>query len=224
MKPIRLLAVIEANSVTGPAKNLLQFAQLARNSDVPVAVELATFRRSEDPGILMEAAARAGVPVHLIEERGRFDRSVVASLRQLHKRLEPDLVQSHAVKSHLLVRLAGLKPWIAFHHGYTWPDARARIYNHADRWSLRNAARVLTVSQPFAAELTRMGVSRDRIQIIHNAIDPQWGQGDATREQAARLRIELGIDKGRKVVLIVGRSLTQGRQDGDISQGVERLR
>jgi glycosyltransferase involved in cell wall biosynthesis len=204
MKPLRLLAIIEASTVTGPAKNLLQFAQLARTAeDDPVEVTIATFHRPGDPEIFTEAAARAGVTVHRIEERGRLDRSVVPALQELSRRLSPDLVQTHAVKSHLLARLAGLKPWIAFHHGYTWPDLRARVYNQADRWSLRKATGVLTVSQPFAEELTRIGVQRERIHIIHNAIDRGWGSGN--RAEAARLRTSLGIGAEKRVVLIVGR-------------------
>ena len=45
----------------------------------------------------------------------------------------PDVVESHAVKSHFLVRLSGLKrlaPWVAFHHGYTGqqgPELRASL-------------------------------------------------------------------------------------------------
>jgi glycosyltransferase involved in cell wall biosynthesis len=198
---MRVLAIIEASTVTGPAKNLLQFAQVARSMKEPVEVRIATFHRSGDPEIFMDAAARAGVVVHRIEERGRFDRSVVPALQEAARRFEPDLVQSHAVKSHLLMRMAGLQPWIAYHHGYTWPDLRARIYNQADRWSLRKASAVLTVSQPFADELNRMGVGREKIHVVHNAIDRGWGQGSASRE----LRYSLGIGEEKKVILIVGR-------------------
>lgn len=203
MKPLRLLAILEAATVTGPAKNLLQFAQTARPLGVEVVI--AAFHRAGDSEIFQEAARRAGVPVELVEERGRFDRSVIPALRELRRRFAPDLVQTHAVKSHLLARLAGFTPWVAFHHGYTWPDLRARIYNQADRWSLRKASRVLTVSQPFARELARMGVPGQRIRVIHNAIDPEWGRGSSVRAQAAQLRARLPIAAGEKIALIVGR-------------------
>lgn len=203
MKPLRLLAVLEASTVTGPAKNLLQFAEFARSADWPVEVTIATFHRSGDPEIFMEAASRAEVRVHLIEESGRFDRSVVPVLKDLSRRLAPDLVQTHAVKSHLIARVAGLRPWIAFHHGYTWPDLRAQVYNQADRWSLCKAAGVVTVSQPFAEELTRMGVERERIHVVHNAIDSGWGRRN--RADTVRLRSQLGISEGKKIILIVGR-------------------
>ena len=192
---MKLLAILEASTVTGPAKNLLQFAQLAR--PMGVNVDIATFHRTGDSEVFMQAAARAGVTVHRIEEQGRFDRSVVPALQELARQLSPDIVQTHAVKSHVLARLAGFQNWIAFHHGYTWPDLRARIYNQADRWSLRKASAVLTVSQPFAEELTGMGVRREKLHVIHNAIASGWGRAG---EKPA-----VDIPAGKKVVLIVGR-------------------
>lgn len=206
MKPLRLLAFIEATGVTGPAKNLLQFARMAREVDAPVETTIATFRRPGDSDVFLAEAHRSGVPVEFIAESGRFDRKVLAEMAALTRRLAPDVVQTHAVKSHLLARLAGLPklaPWVAFHHGYTWPDLKVRMYNQLDRLSLRAARHVITVSLPFRSELEQMGVSRKRITVIHNAIDPQWGR--AARAAALALRGKLGIPQGREIILIVGR-------------------
>src|SRR5581483_463600 len=143
-----------------------------------------------------------------IAERGRFDRSVVEGLKELVGRVRPDVVQTHAVKSHFLARQAGLHrmaPWVAFHHGYTWTNFKVRLYNELDRWSLRSAARVLTVSQPLRRELIQKGVGAGRIDIVHNAIDPEWGRAAREPQAASSLRSRLGIPAGRKVILIVGR-------------------
>jgi len=209
MKSIRLLAIIEASTITGPAKNLLEFARTARSGEAGPAVEvsIAVFRRPGEPDLFLRAARQLSIPVDPIAESGRFDRSVMAGLSALAGRLQPDLIQSHAVKSHFLVRASGLNrlaPWIAFHHGYTWPDLRARLYNQIDRWSLRAARRVVTVSQPFRQELIRRGVAPQRIETVHNAIQPDWGRG-AAGAATAELRARLGIGPAAKVVLIVGR-------------------
>jgi len=209
-RPIRLLAIIEASTITGPAKNLLQFASLAGGEAFAdrVAVSIAVFQRAGQPELFMETARRLSLPVYPIPEKGRFDRTVVEALSSLVQRLKPDLIQSHAVKSHFLVRQSGihrLAPWIAFHHGYTWTDLRVRLYNHLDRWSLRRAAQVLTVSQPFRKELVQKGVRPGRIEIIHNAIDPRWGRAARESQAATELRARLGIPGGRRVILIVGR-------------------
>ncbi|MGB9454470.1 MAG: glycosyltransferase family 4 protein [Bryobacteraceae bacterium] len=208
MKSIKLLAIMEANSITGPAKNLLHFARTARSGGAALAVEVsvAVFQRPDGPDLFIQAAREMSVPVYPIAEAGRFDRRIMAGLSALGQSLQPDVVESHAVKSHFLVRKSGLNrlaPWIAFHHGYTWPDVRARLYNQLDRWSLRAASRVVTVSQPFRQVLIRHGVPAARIEIVHNAIDPDWGR-DAL-PAPAELRARLGIDPARKVILIVGR-------------------
>ena len=209
MKPIKVLALVEATSVTGPAKNLLQFAAMARSggADPPVEVSIALFQRPHEPDLFLQAASQASVPVYPIPEAHRFDRSVIGLLSALARGLQPDVVESHAVKSHFLLRQAGLNrlaPWVAFHHGYTWPDLRARLYNQLDRWSLRAPARVVTVSQPFRRELIRHGVPVARIDIVHNSIEAGWGTAAAPPARA-ELRARLGIAPVRKVILIVGR-------------------
>lgn len=219
MKPIRLLAIIEAATITGPAKNLLQFAGMARSAEFnpPVEVSIAVFQRPGQSELFLDTARRASLPVYPIAEKGRFDRAVIDGLLALAKQLQPDLIQSHAVKSHFLVRKSGLArvvPWIAFHHGYTWPDLRARLYNQLDRWSLRAAKQVLTVSRPFREELIGKGVDAGRIEIIHNAIDPQWGR--AARESHV-------IDSSRKVILIVGR-LSREKDHLSLLRAVSQLR
>jgi glycosyltransferase involved in cell wall biosynthesis len=229
VKTIRLLAVVEADSITGPAKNLLQFAHLGCSGLVhpPIEVSIAVFQRGDaSHNLFLETARQSSIPVYPIPEAGRFDWAVVPHLRALARELKPDLIQTHAVKSHFLIRASGLHclaPWVAFHHGYTWPDLRMRLYNQVDRWSLRAARQVLTVSRPFRDELTRKGVPRERIEIVHNAIDPQWGAYGRTPEAAAALRVRLGIGAEKKIILIVGR-LSREKDHRTLLEAVDELR
>ena len=206
MKPLRLLAVVEARTLTGPAKNLLEFAALAKSEGIET--HIATFPRGEESNLFIETARAQGTPVHAIPERGRFDRTALRGLAALVAEIKPDIVQTHAVKSHFLARMAGLprhSRWVAFHHGYTWPEWWVHFYNQLDRWSLRAAVKVLTVSGPFRAELIRKGVPAERIEIVHNAIRPDWGMNARAPEKAAALRSGLGIPENRPVILSVGR-------------------
>jgi len=225
MKPIRLLAILEATTITGPAKNLLQFAQCARESGM-AETAIAVFQRGTAPNLAIEAAKRAAIPVYAVAEAGRFDRAVMAGLRSVAREWKPTVIQSHAVKAHFLVRASGLDrlaPWVAFHHGYTRPDLRARVYNQVDRWSLRAADRVLTVSEAFRRDLTRKGVAAGRIEVAHNAIDPQWGLRDKTPEAAAALRARLGIGPEKRIILTVGR-LSSEKDHGTLLEAMRRLR
>jgi glycosyltransferase involved in cell wall biosynthesis len=223
MKPLRLLAIIEAYSITGPAKNLLSFIGQAQREQLSTTI--ATFTRGESDNLFVNTARRQGIVVETIPERGPFDPRVFRSLQAIVDRVGPDIVQTHAVKSHFLARLAGLPhraPWVAFHHGYTWPTRKARLYNHLDRWSLPGAAKVLTVSEPFRDELAAFGVARDRIQIIHNAIPAEWGAGSGDPNEATVLRVNAGIPPGRQVILIVGR-LSREKDHLTLLAAVHRL-
>jgi glycosyltransferase involved in cell wall biosynthesis len=222
MKPLRLLAIIEAYVMSGPAKNLIEFATLARALDVNTTV--ATFIRGGESNEFIEAARKNGIEVHTFRERGLFDPAVIKGLSSFVVNQKPDVIQTHAVKSHFLARLAGLPkraPWIAFHHGYTWPALRARAYNQLDRWSLTAAAKVLTVSVPFRDELAAKGVAQERIEIVHNAIRSSWGTSPSVFPD--NLRAELGIPPDRRVILIVGR-LSREKDHLTLLRAVDQLR
>ncbi|HWQ52525.1 MAG TPA: glycosyltransferase [Bryobacteraceae bacterium] len=210
MEPIRLLAFLEANSVTGPAKNLLQFADLARSGQAGPRVEMAiaAFRRGNQADALIDVVKRLSIPVFCIAEEGPFDRAVIGQMLGAVRDFRPDLIQSHGVKAHFLIRISRIHhrvPWVAFHHGYTWPSLRMRLYNQLDRWSLRAAKQVVTVSLPFREELIGFGVEPRRIEVVHNGIAPEWGAAAKTPQAQQKLLAALGIGPERKVVLIVGR-------------------
>jgi len=233
-RTIKLLSVMEATTVTGPAKNLLGFAGRARSREFTeplglprVETTVVTFVRgagaSGAPNAFVSAARAAGVEVEIIPERFRFDPRVLKGLRSAVERCAPDVVQTHSVKSHLLLRLSGLGrryPWVAFHHGYTTPDAKMRLYNRLDRWSLPSAARVVTVCGPFAERLARGGVRRERISVLHNSVAPAAAPG---AEVARALGAELGLGEGECVILSVGR-LSQEKGHADLVAALGHLR
>jgi len=224
---VRVVSVFEGDSVTGPAKNLLEFASRARSggADLRLEFSLVTYRRTGDPpeNALMAAARAAGIPVEVVTERGRFDPGVLPQLRRLVEERNPDIVQTHHVKSHFLTRLSGLprrRLWLAFHHGYTRVDLKMRIYNQLDRWSLRGADHVVTVCQAFVRQLEGRGVPAERITAQHNCVNPEAA---ADGEEAARIRQKLGLPPGAAVLLAVGR-LSPEKGHRDLLRALAELR
>jgi glycosyltransferase involved in cell wall biosynthesis len=235
---IRLLSVMEATTVTGPAKNLLGFAGRARSREFTEALGLprveltiATFRRGGDgaagsdgsPNAFVSAARAAGVEVLLIPESFRFDPRALAGLRRAIEQHAPDIVQTHSVKSHFLLRLSGLgrrRPWVAFHHGYTAPDAKMRLYNQLDRWSLPAAARVVTVCGPFAEQLARTGVRREKISVLHNSV---VRPAAVLEDDVRALKLRLGVGEGERIILAVGR-LSREKGHAELVEALEDLR
>lgn len=203
---LRVLSFLESNFVTGPAKCVFQFAQAARlaDSDLPlVDLSMATFTRPTDgPNGLIDGARLAGLPVHVLSETGPFDRSLLPKVRSLVHSLAPDLIETHHVKSHFLIALSGLGrtyPWVAFHHGYTATSRKQRLYNHFDRWSLRQPGHLVAVCGPFKKQLTRFGLPPERISVLHNAIEP-WSPDPAAIAKARTL-----VPPGLPILLMVGR-------------------
>jgi len=182
---IRLIAILEAPIVTGPVRNLLQFCEISRGfqSGPKLEVTLVTFLRSSGnpdygpPNEFVAAAQQNGIPIHCIDERSAFDPTVIGALRNLVKKTQPHIIQTHAVKSHFMMRISGLwktKPWVAFHHGYTAESVKDLAYNQFDRWSLRPPAHIVAVSRGALEQLAAKGVDTSRALVLHNALDAAW--------------------------------------------------
>jgi glycosyltransferase involved in cell wall biosynthesis len=212
---IRLLAVMEPKTVTGAAKNMLDFCRAARElkEGVPGFIEIetsiVTFERGstpDRPNEFVAAVRNQGLEADIIAERTRFDPSVIPALRRVVARRAPDIVLTHHVKSHLVMKCSRLWkrfPWVAFHHGYTMTQRRERLYNSMDRLSLPSSRLVVTVCEAFARELSNVaGVPRARIHVQHNSIftdeAPKPEEGRAFRER-------LGIRDDERLVLAIGR-------------------
>ena len=153
--------------------------------------------------------AAAGIELDVITERARFDSSVLPVLREIIAHRRPDIIQTHAPKSHFLVRWAGFNRrtnWIAFHHGDTAEDLKMRLYTQLDRWSLRAADRSVTVCEPFADLLVARGVGRERIKVIPNAMA---AAPSVAKHDVDALRQRLALPPGALVILTVGRLSTE---------------
>jgi glycosyltransferase involved in cell wall biosynthesis len=229
MRPVRVLAFIEALwPTTGPAKSLIEFACRAAGTPQSLFranVTIATFHRGRGAisNDFVLACEKAGLEVHVLRERFLFDLAVLPAIRKLIAHCKPDIVQSHAVKSHFLMRLTAIhreRPWIAFHHGYTWTSPRTRIYNHLDRWSLPSASRVVTVCGPFASALEKIGVRPERIVIQHNSVKTF---SPASDKEVFELRQSLGIPADTQVVLCAGR-LSREKAQADLIEAAALLR
>lgn len=207
---IRVLTFLESTTVTGPAKNLIEFASRAREAasgEPPVLFEAGAWIRSGagHTNEYIQALEKAGIPVHKIGEKHAGDPGALRRLAAIIDAVQPDVIQTHNCKSHLYVRLSGRWrriPWIGFHHGYTTTSARTRVYNQFDRFSLRRAWRMVTVCQPFLRQLTGIGVDARKIRVIHNSVR-RFERPEAAVVEDVRRKFAIRDDA--PVVLTVGR-------------------
>jgi glycosyltransferase involved in cell wall biosynthesis len=217
--PIRVLAFMEAVSVTGPAKNLIGFARRARPD---VELSFATFRRPSVPDQgFVAALTEAQIPVHAVDESRVGDPRVIPQLQALLRTERPHIIQTHHSKSHFLLRLFRPRgtPWIAFHHGFTDRDRKDRAYNQVGKWAIKGADRVIAVCNAFASDLRAAGVPDSKISLRHNFVVPFTPPPPAEVDD---LRGRLGIPPGVPVVLAVGR-LSREKGHADLLEAVSIL-
>jgi glycosyltransferase involved in cell wall biosynthesis len=230
---LKILALVEATTVNAVARNVLDFhrttEELRENNPTfgSVALSILTFNRqsqAESENEFITLARKRGISVHVISERGRFDRRIIAALRKIVYDEQPHLVVTHAVKSHFAMFRSGLRrdfPWIAYHHGYTTTDLKMRFYNLFDRRSLPKAEHVVTVCEAFRNELTsRKGVAADKISVLHNSIRAQPRPHES---EVLALRAKHAIDADDRVIVSVGR-LSQEKAQADLIRAFAKLR
>lgn len=204
---IRVLVFHENATATGVGRVALGFAIAARQPEpgLPtIEVTFVTYRRNNQQTGFASAALAAGIPVIEIPEKKRWDLKVLREIRRIVTDFNPDILETHNVKSHFLVRANGLQrefPWVAWNHGYTSKNRLDRAYNQLDRWSLHGAYRLMTVCGPFADAMQQMGISRDRVTVLHNFVETSDPSSD---EEILRARQHAGLGD-EAVILTVGR-------------------
>jgi len=206
---IKIAALVEGRFLTGPAKNILSFADDCRDRvDLTIVTFLRTSGRyaSEVPNNqLVSVAHSLKIPIEIVQESGPFDLKVLSALREIFERHGADIVETHGIKSHFLVSLMRGKKfrWIAFHHGYTMEDLKAKFYQHFDRWSLRLCDSVVTVCSEFATTLESRGVRPDRISVVQNSVNTDVHRSHEKLSEKAR--VKWNILPGERVVISAGR-------------------
>jgi glycosyltransferase involved in cell wall biosynthesis len=215
-RPIRVVALMESTTVSGPAKNLIEFARRAAQPEAGIPTvhfHLVTYTRGDTESEFVIAAKAAGIPTFQLVENRRFDTKVLPELKRILADCAPDILQSHNIKSHFYIRMLGLHrryPWVVFNHGYTNIDWKDRLYTQFDRWSLRAAHRVVAVCGPFADRLKRRGVDPAIIRIQHNSVKPF----DRPAEEQCRVVLrELNITNEASVLCVGRLSSEKGHMD-----------
>ena len=123
MATIKLLSVIEATTVTGPARVLLEFYGSAGGLQPPVETCIATFHRTDGephdhaksaPNRFVQVAREAGLRVEVIDERRRFDNAVLPALSEIVRHFAPDIIESVFLTFELCLYVwcaVKLRPW-----------------------------------------------------------------------------------------------------------------
>jgi glycosyltransferase involved in cell wall biosynthesis len=199
--------VLHLRTVTGPGggpeKTLLNSPRFLRGA---YDVRLAYIRPEHDPGYDLPArAARMGVDLVDVAERGAVDVRTLWRLAGEVRSFRPHLLHAHDYKTNVLAVVLGSlfgTPAVTTLHGYVTRGGRLEAYYMADRWALRGMRHVIAVSPDLYRLARTWGVPRARLSLVENAIDAEQFRRRLSRADAKK---RLGLDPDRPVVGAVGR-------------------
>jgi len=205
----RPITILHTRVVTGagggPDKTILRSDQYLDSSRYRSVA--AYLHPAGDCGIdtLRGTAARFGMPIHTIPERGPIDLRAARLLLDLCKRLHVDVWHAHDYKTDILGRL--LRRWhpmklVTTMHGFTRETWKTRGYAALSYHALRRYDRVLAVSPLLLREAAEHGVHPDRLRLVPNAIDLSEYARKQTREKAKE---QLGLPADEHAIGVVAR-------------------
>lgn len=196
--PIRVAALIDTFDVSGPGRQLVALAPLLRRHGIETRLIL--FHRRGDPRAPFESFVEtAGIPYEVISDAARFDVRVVARVKRILRRWDPQIVQTHNYRpgaiAFALRTQASSWRWVGFFHGLTAEDRKVRLYHWLDRRLLRYAGRIVVISQ---AQLLLFPACEDKVVQIPNAVLP--AESDEASAELATCLVS-GLDLPRFAVV-----------------------
>jgi glycosyltransferase involved in cell wall biosynthesis len=226
--PIRVLALLDDEVVSGKVKPVLAVAKYARENRQerrPLDVSMLTFARAKSDPEFVGTLTRENFAIDVVRERRRFDLGVFAQIRAIIDKRRPHILWTHSSKTHFLVRAGRLHrglAWVASHHGYTATSLAWRLYQELDRWSLRGADSVITACDAFAADLhTRLGLDMERLDVARTPLAARDSSIAATVHGG--VRDELGLPAAASLILSVGR-LSREKGHADLIRAMIEVR
>ncbi|MEM9646400.1 MAG: glycosyltransferase family 4 protein [Planctomycetota bacterium] len=111
------------------------------------------------------------------EMKGRFDFSVARSVQRVVKEVGHQLLHAHTPRTAMVAaavaKMTGL-PWVHHVHSPASRDSNRFLINRVnamiERYSLRSADHLITVSNSLFDDCKSSGISPDKITVVHNGV------------------------------------------------------
>ncbi len=181
---LKILHLIASTGVGGAERHLLDLCQQQQAAGLQISVALPA------TGALGAALQEHGIAWNLIRAGGRWNPLALYSLRKLVRRIQPDLIHAHMLKSASMAGYADRSvPCVATAHNIAKHLAPFRHCRH-----------VICVSDSVQESLCRLGYPQSRTTVVYNAVDTR----DFSVDNREKLRQQLDW-QNQLVVLVVAR-------------------
>ncbi len=196
--PTRLVHVIPTLDQGGAEKQLCLLCSHLDRQQVETHVVVLTHTGPRE-----QALREAGIPVHFINKRSKFDPLAYGRLKAKLRELRPDIVHTWLFAANCYGRAAakavGVPVIIA---GERSVDPWKRSWQiFIDKWLMKHTTAVITNTAAVTDFYASRGLVTDRFVVIPNAVEPYTGPA-ISRDEAFR---RLGIPPRDKLVLAIGR-------------------
>lgn len=201
MKP-RVFIAIDTYEIGGAGKVIIQF--LNNGGKELCDLHVAGFWRGPDgTWQFRDAVEQCRVMFHVLRQKAAFDPFVIPVALKLIRKNRIDILESHGYKAHVvcffLSRLSGL-PWVAYVHGWTSENAKVKLYNLIEKWTIRFADRIIPVSESLKDRLKLGPGTASKTVVVANAADLVDTEQDFTCQ-----RTRSGVSENEILIGVIGR-------------------
>lgn len=130
-------------------------------------------------GSLYDEAVKIGIDIRLIEQKKRFDLSIIKDIEEICIKEKIDIINCHGGRAnfigHFLMKRYAAKYVTTIHSDYK-DDYRGSfyktlIYSNINKFVLKSFDYYITVSDNFKDMLIQRGFNKDKIFVVYNGID-----------------------------------------------------
>jgi len=203
MDKIRVLHVIGGGEVGGAEELVLTLMKLLdREKYEPYLLCLCE-------GPFAGLAEEQGLKAFVLPMKHKLDISTVTPLRKYIRDNNINIVHTHGVRANLVARIAAKKeiiPVVTTVHSILRYDydsiIKAVFARYLTMLTNKNTDRFIAISRVIEREIIKMGVSPDRITVVHNGLDISKF---AQPREPYKVKEELHLETDKPVVTMVAR-------------------
>lgn len=200
--PLVIAHLIATNFYGGPEKQIATHA--LRLDAERFRFTLFSFIEYERQNELVGIARSQGTSVVELHTGNPFNPRSIRQVADALKQHQVDLLCVHGYKANVIGRLASWLvgiPQISISRGWTAENPRIRFYEKLDRLFLRFTNHIVAVSHGQKKKILQLGISTEKISVIHNAINLE----NSVKPPEIGLRQQLGLPSDALVIASAGR-------------------